>query len=125
MTNAVAKARRRVFTVVLCGVFIATAQRPGFATIELGPIVNGTNGNVYYSLAPATWDAAQAEAISLGGDLVTINDAAENDWLWAIFNNNQDLFWTGLNFQSGVGAFLWASGQPVMYLNWAPENPMD
>jgi len=50
-----------------------------------GPIVNPGNGHTYYLLSPDTWTASQAAAVSLGGNLVTINDAAEQTWVFGTF----------------------------------------
>jgi hypothetical protein len=83
------------------------------------PIVN--NGHTYYLLSPDTWTASQAFALTLGGNLVTINDAAENEW---VFNTWGDHFlWIGLNDAQNEGTFVWASGEALSYTNWALGEP--
>ncbi|MEL6263666.1 MAG: DUF4347 domain-containing protein [Cyanobacteria bacterium J06626_6] len=83
------------------------------------------NGNQYVLTNGAkTWEQAQAEASSLGGNLVTINAAAEEAWLQQTFGENEG-FWIGLNDVSTEGQFEWASGEPVAYTNWAPGEPND
>src|SRR6476619_1362742 len=56
-------------------------------SIDIGPIVNPANGHTYYRLTQSNWSAAESQAISLGGHLATINDAAENDWVATTFGS--------------------------------------
>src|SRR5437016_5866573 len=103
-------------------------QAPLFAHayILAGPITNAANGHVYYLLSQDTWSASQAEARTLGGDLVTINDAGENQWVFNTFSSfggvNRNL-WIGLTDTQQSGQFSWASGQSVTYQNWSPGEP--
>lgn len=98
----------------------------GFATVISGPIVNPGNNHTYYLLDRTTWFESQAEALNLSGNLVTINDAAENDWVYSTFSNfdgtNRGLR-IGLNDAASEGAFVWVSGEPVTYTNWAVGEP--
>ena len=74
-----------------------------------GPIQNPANTHTYYLLEPdITWAQAEAEANSLGGHLVTINDAAEQAWVWSTFGE-RDL-WIGINDVAVEGSFVWVSG---------------
>lgn len=68
------------------------------------------------------WSEAQTEALSLGGNLVTINDASEEAWLKETFGETEG-FWIGLNDQDQEGHFEWISGESVSYTNWAPGEP--
>ncbi|WP_424095602.1 lectin-like protein [Moorena producens] len=69
-----------------------------------------------------TWDEAQAEAKRLGGNLVTINDAAEQTWLFNKFGS-KELFWIGLTDSSREGNWKWVSGESASYRNWSPGEP--
>ena len=80
--------------------------------------------NTYHLLESSTWTEAEAAAQSLGGHLVTINDAEEEDWVWTTFNpNGTSLFWIGLNDTVNEGVLVWSSGEPVTYTNWADSHP--
>jgi len=68
------------------------------------------------------WEAAQAEAKSLGGNLVTINDGAEERWLKQTFGEGET-FWLGLSDRAQEGQFEWVSGEAVTYTNWDPNEP--
>jgi len=96
------------------------------ATILRGPITNSANGHVYYLLAQANWTQSEDEAISLGGHLVTINDEAENNWVYdtfSLFNGAPIALWLGLNDQLQEGKFVWTSGQTSSYTHWSAGQP--
>jgi glucose/arabinose dehydrogenase len=81
------------------------------------------NGNRYVLTSTAlSWDAAQSEAQQLGGNLVTITDAAEETWLKQTFGDAEE-FWIGLTDRRVEGQFEWVNGEVVTYTNWAPGEP--
>jgi len=82
------------------------------------------NGHTYLIIdSPAlTWTEAQAQAQSVGGNLVTINDQAEQDWLMSTFNT-QEMFWIGYSDAAQEGVWKWASGEDSTYTNWYDGNP--
>lgn len=90
------------------------------------PIVNPTNGHSYQLLASSSWTQSEAQAVALGGHLVTINDEAEQDWVYATFSAFGGIsrsLWIGLNDIASEGTFVWASGEPVTYTRWSPGEP--
>lgn len=80
------------------------------------------NGHTYLLSQAGSWTDAQAEARRLGGNLVTINDAAEESWLRATFSQTERL-WMGLTDAADEGQWKWVSGEAVAYTNWAPGEP--
>lgn len=92
----------------------------GATTVTFVPSPSSTH--TYLLSSSGTWDQAEAEAIALGGHLVTVNDANEDAWLVSQFGNNEN-FWIGLNDATQEGAFVWASGEPVTYTNWSEDEP--
>jgi hypothetical protein len=94
--------------------------------ILAGPVVNPANGHGYYLLTESTWQAAEAEAGTLGGHLVTINDAAEQAWVFSTFGSyggNHRSLWIGLSDAASEGTFVWASGEAVTFTYWLPGQP--
>ncbi len=81
-----------------------------------------------------TWEAAQAYAETLGGNLVTLNNAAEEQWIQNTFGTSE-LFWIGLSDSQIEGTWQWASGEVSdwvkgaanegIYTNWSPGQPDD
>jgi Ca2+-binding RTX toxin-like protein len=78
------------------------------------------NGHTYLLSDVLTWQEAQNQAVSLGGNLVTINDAAEQAWLAATFTASS---WIGYTDQVTEGTFQWISGETASYTNWYPNEP--
>ena len=94
--------------------------------ILAGPITNTANGHWYYLLEGTYWTNAEAQAVSLGGHLVTINDAAENAWVLNTFGNIGGVprqLHIGLTDEGHEGNWVWISGEPAAYRNWAPGEP--
>lgn len=104
-----------------CLAFAAQAASP-----IAGPITNIANGHVYFLLSADTWPNAETAARALGGHLTTINDAAEDRWVYSTFSSWGDtprLLWIGLSDAATEGRFLWVSGDSAAYRNWAPSEP--
>ncbi len=94
-------------------------------TILQGPVVNPVNGHAYYLLSADTWTSSEARARTLGGHLVTINDAAENQWVYDTFDGANQHLWIGLTDLVKEGTFGWVNGQAVTYTNWNGGEPND
>lgn len=108
--------KKRYLVGLACGVMMFGVARMAYATpIILETYVNPANGNTYNLLSSSTWTEAEASAILLGGHLVSINDAAENDWVFHTFGENRNL-WIGLN-EDATG-FHWSDGDAVTYTNF-------
>ena len=89
--------------------------------ILAGPVTYPANGHSYYVTAEMPWQSAQELALTLDGNLATINDAAEQEWVFATFGTFDERYrslWLGLNDELNEGDFVWVSGEPVTYLNW-------
>lgn len=78
------------------------------------------NGHTYLLSDALSWQEAQNQAVSSGGNLVTINDAAEQTWLAATFTETA---WIGYTDQTIEGTFQWISGETSTYTNWAASEP--
>lgn len=100
----------------------ARAQTPVLA----GPLLNPANGHAYYLLAEDDWQRSEATAVTLGGHLVTVNDAAEQAWVFETFGNlggTSRSLWIGLTDAGDEGRFRWADGDAPAYSNWLPGQP--
>ncbi|MEB3357750.1 MAG: lectin-like protein [Synechococcales bacterium] len=99
---------------------------PGWTT-TFGPVnapanARQYNGKAYLLTSQMTWESAQTFAKSLGGNLVTINTAAEQQWLRNTFGQWEN-FWIGLTDKDQEGSFKWVSGEALAFTDWAPGEP--
>ena len=110
--------------VLLIAVASTRPARAGNA--DVGPVVNPGNGHSYYvSEAQTTWAEAETWAISLGGHLVAINDAAEDTWMQANLGVSSGYYWLGGSDDAVEGTFEWVTGEPFSHQNFLPGEPDD
>lgn len=117
---------------VALAVVVANAERATAVILPLSPVIyNPGNGHRYQLLSAATWEQSQAAAESLGGNLATIRNQAEQDFVFNTFggfDGTQHLLWIGLynpTLTPGGGEqdFVWVDGSPVTYTNWDVNEP--
>jgi len=117
---------KTTFAICSAAILLFAATIRVKAAIIAGPITNPANGHEYYLLTPNTWSASEAEAEQLGGTLVVINDAAEEEWVFSRFSayggTNRNL-WIGLRRQWPAGPFAWVTDEKVDYVNWENGQP--
>ena len=104
------------------------------ATDFSAPVVwstlDGGNGHLY-ELTPArgTWTAEEAVAEAMGGQLVSINSQAEQNFVDSTFLVGSTAtvpLWIGLTDIPSAGSAnysTWTTGEPVTYTNFNPGEP--
>ena len=113
----------------LCASLATTARYAGASPLPnviAGPIISPINGNAYYLLEQSGWNDAQDKAVELGGNLATVRNALEDQWIFDTFGLYGSIsrnLWIGLTDQLVEGDFYWISGEPVTYINWADGEP--
>ena len=82
-------------------------------------------GHDYSLLTADNWAASEAYAVSQGGHLVSIDDAAENTFILSTFRPSGSI-WIGLErvgLGSSVADFAWTDGSTSTYRNWNANEP--
>ena len=113
--------KKKIFLIFCSAAFLLGAVD----IAQCAPVYNPATGHWYdlvSSGANGSWDNAEANAIALGGNLVTINDAAEEAWLRATFSSSTR-YWIGFTDAAVEGIWVWSSGEPVTYVNWDDFEP--
>ncbi|MEX0677702.1 MAG: lectin-like protein [Pirellulales bacterium] len=120
--------QRRWLVLTPCVAMLTIGDYAYSATI-IQSAVNPANLHTYHALVAddgfsgITATDAETFALTMGGHLATINDAAEDAWALTTFH--QFYLWIGLNDVAQEGQFEWYSGEPVTYTKWAPGEPND
>lgn len=84
----------------------------------------GTHG-YYYCAGPSIRADAELFCQQLGGDLVTIDDQAEQDFLLAEPLPAAPLFYLGLDDLEVEGTFEWPDGSAPGFTAWGENEPND
>ena len=111
-------------SIVLTVLVLLAASPAASAQILQGPIHNPVTGSRYFLIQSVDWNAARTLARSIGGDLATVNDAYENQWIGDTFSapDGRKLF-IGLNDADAEGQLVWSDGSTAAYRNWANNEP--
>jgi hypothetical protein len=77
-----------------------------------------------------SWHNANKDSKDQGGYLVSIGDAAENDFVITLIqkasakrNEKNPRVWIGLNDDNDKSEWKWESGEPYKYTNWCSNDP--
>jgi hypothetical protein len=92
------------------------------ALLSAGAIASGPyeyDGHTYYLTSITTWANAEAEAVAMGGHLISVNDAAEQAFINGLLSGST---WIGLT-DEGTNVWAWTNGDPVSYTNWSTYEP--
>ena len=120
-----------LFLISLASPMALTASADGHEDDEMGVIhtaVNPANNNTYHLLTASSWEDAASYARSLDGFLVTVDDEAENTWLFDTFASWGDQsrhLWTGLSDHAEEGEYRWHDGTPFLYRAWGEDQPSE
>lgn len=86
------------------------------------------NGH-YYAMTEGlvvNWSATEAKAVALGGHLAAITSQAEQAFINDTFlSDDGTMAWIGLSDHVTEGTYVWTTGEPLDYTNWAPLEPYD
>ncbi|HLP84816.1 MAG TPA: lectin-like protein [Phycisphaerales bacterium] len=91
-------------------------------TILRGPIQRPDGSSRYYVIQGTNWNQMRAFAVSMGGDLATVNDAAEQTFLATSVINTGEKCFIGLNDAAVEGTLVWADGSTSTYRNFLANN---
>ena len=77
--------------------------------------------------AKLSWENARAVCLGFEGDLVSIKDIKETEFIKYLISVSKLSFaWIGLNDRLMEGQFVWSDGTPFnssVYSNWADSEP--
>jgi hypothetical protein len=95
-------------------------------TPPVGSVTNPSNGHYYLLTSSAmSWPSAEAYAVSLGGHVATVRNAAENQWIAQTFDplTTQSSIFIGFNDIDIEGTWKWSSGEASTFTNWRSGQP--
>jgi hypothetical protein len=88
-----------------------------------GEFAGALAGSCYFLASqPLLWFEARGVCRAWGGDLVSIESAAEDALLTEQYTSN---IWIGANDVADEGTMVWSTGAPVVYTNWSEGQPDD
>lgn len=78
------------------------------------------NGHSYYrSTGTAFWLTAKANCEAMGGHLVTVTSAAENNFIFSLWPSG----WIGLTDEVTEGIWKWVTNETYSYTSWNGGEP--
>ncbi|XP_072468232.1 secretory phospholipase A2 receptor isoform X2 [Notamacropus eugenii] len=72
-----------------------------------------------------SWSEAHSSCKMQGGDLLSIMDGAEENFIRQHLSSKAVDVWIGLNQLDAAAGWQWSDGTPLTYLNWSPDVKFD
>lgn len=101
----------------------APGETPAHAILEFDGYnyLGSFAGHRYYkSNATMTWTQARTQCEQRGGHLLTLGNAAENEFVYPLAGEN---CWLGFTDEVSEGVWAWVNGEPVTYTAWHAGEP--
>jgi len=111
------------------GLIASALSNPAYAaTIHPGdPGVFQFGNSLYTWVLGPKWTEAEANAVAIGGHLVTFNSLEEAQWTFDIFavgpGAGDSGMWNGFTDREVEGDWKWISGVPVTFTAWGAGQP--
>lgn len=102
---------------------VVTASSAWAQTIVKSAQGNPANGHRYVMISAASWEQARTWARARGGDLATVDDAAEDAWMFTTFSPTAGKYTIGLAAVDVPGTLTWSDGSTSSYRAWASGEP--
>jgi hypothetical protein len=118
------KSKNRQVLRVVVGAALFIAVLIGSATAQI--VVNPLTGHRYEYVRIRGfiyWEQAQEAAVSRGGYLATITDSLENRIVAGLLAYPSERAFLGASDINDSCDWLWVTGEPWHYQNWAPGEP--
>ena len=111
-----------------CNFYTSVVRRVGESNCNCGEpsfdalsFLGEHNGSLYYlSDTPTIAPWARDRSIAFGGELVSFNTQAEDDWIVASALAITDSVYLGLTYDADLGQFFWPNHVAPTFTNWAP-----
>ncbi|XP_003341283.2 secretory phospholipase A2 receptor isoform X1 [Monodelphis domestica] len=72
-----------------------------------------------------SWSEAHSSCKMQGGDLLSIMDGTEENFIRQHLSTKAVDVWMGLNQLDAAAGWQWSDGTPLTYLNWSPDVKFD
>lgn len=124
-TGVLLQARQKAAAQIMRAYFVAYLDVVADSYFEVSDAVapsiewktNPANGHQYAAVDCGTWTQCEAKAVELGGHLVSVNNAVEDEWLKNNFPMTSH-YWIGATNDGIQGQWRWTSGEAFSYTNW-------
>ena len=88
-------------------------------------MLNPGKGSKFMQPSAASWHEARDNCLALGGDLVSIENFLEYQYLFYFQyqSGEKGAMWLGLNDQERSGIWQWSDGTPLSFAFWMDGQP--
>ena len=97
---------------------------PANVTVLASTVVKYERGAYYLIETPTTWKNANQFCKQMGGHLAVIDSPLDQARICSLLEHAAaNDYWIGATDEAAEGEWLWITGEPMLYANWADGQP--
>ncbi len=97
---------------------------PANVTVLASTVVKYDRGAYYLIETPTTWKNANQFCKQMGGHLAVIDSPLDQARICSLLEHAAaNDYWIGATDEAAEGEWLWITGEPMLYANWADGQP--